>query len=63
MTRALAPDDLYKLRIATDPRVSPDGRLALVTVQTAAPKGDGYRHAIWLVPLDGDGGDGASRAS
>ncbi len=58
MTRALAPDDLYKLRIATDPRVSPDGRHALVTLQTAAPKGDGYRHAIWLVPLDGDGGDG-----
>jgi dipeptidyl aminopeptidase/acylaminoacyl peptidase len=50
--RSLVPDDLYKLRIPTDPRVSPDGRHALVTLQTSAPKGDGYRHAIWIVPLD-----------
>jgi len=57
VTRALAPDDLYKLRIATDPRVSPDGRHALVTLQVSAPKHDGYRHAIWLVPLDADGGE------
>jgi dipeptidyl aminopeptidase/acylaminoacyl peptidase len=54
--RSLVPDDLYKLRIPTDPRVSPDGRHALVTLQTSAPKGDGYRHAIWIVPLDPDGG-------
>ena len=52
MPRALAPDDLYKLRVPTDPRVSPDGSHALVTLQTSAPKGDGYRHAIWIVPLD-----------
>ena len=57
MTRALAPDDLYRLRIATDPRLSPDGATPLVTLQTAAPSSDGYRHAIWLVPLDGDGGE------
>ncbi|MFL5727098.1 MAG: S9 family peptidase [Chloroflexota bacterium] len=56
MPRALAPDDLYKLRVPTDPRISPDGRQALVTVQASAPKRDGYRHALWLVPLDPDGG-------
>ncbi|MFL5749131.1 MAG: S9 family peptidase [Chloroflexota bacterium] len=56
MPRALAPDDLYKLRVPTDPRISPDGRQALVTVQASAPKCDGYRHALWLVPLDPDGG-------
>src|SRR4029450_12191329 len=55
--RALVPDDLYRLRIPTDPRISPDGLHALVTVQTAAPKRDGYRHAIWLVPLDADRGE------
>ena len=53
MTRPARPDDLYALRIATDPRLSPDGRWVAFTVQTAAPRRDGYRHAIWLVPADG----------
>ena len=53
MPRAPRPDDLYRLRIATEPRLSPDGRLAVVTVQTVAPGFDGYRHALWLVPTDG----------
>ena len=47
------PDDLYRLRIATEPRLSPDGRLAVVTLQTVAPGFDGYRQALWLVPTDG----------
>ncbi len=53
MPRAPRPDDLYRLRIATEPRVSPDGRFAAVTLQTVAPGFDGYRHAIWLIPTDG----------
>ena len=53
MARPIAPDDLYRLRIPTDPRLSPDGSRAIVTVQTSAPRRDGYRHAIWLVPIDG----------
>jgi dipeptidyl aminopeptidase/acylaminoacyl peptidase len=53
LARPLAPDDLYRLRIPTDPRLSPDGSRATVTVQTSAPRRDGYRHAIWLVPIDG----------
>ncbi|HEX5015770.1 MAG TPA: S9 family peptidase [Candidatus Limnocylindrales bacterium] len=57
MPRALAPEDLYKLRIPTDPRVSPDGRHGLVTLQTSAPRGDGYRRSLWLVPLDEDAGE------
>ena len=52
MARSLAPEDLFSLRIPTDPRLSPDGGHALVTVQTSAPRHDGYRHAIWLVPID-----------
>ncbi|HTG41310.1 MAG TPA: DPP IV N-terminal domain-containing protein, partial [Methylomirabilota bacterium] len=53
MARPIAPDDLYRLRIPTDPRLSPDGTRAMVTVQTSAPRRDGYRQAIWLVPIDG----------
>ncbi len=56
MARSLAPDDLYRLRIPTDPRLAPDGSACLVTLQTSAPRHDGYRHAVWLVPLDGPGG-------
>ena len=55
MARPLAPEDLYALRVPTDPRLSPDGSMALVTVQSAGPKKDAYRHAIWLVPLEGKG--------
>src|SRR5512146_1809392 len=52
MPRAPRPDDVYRLRIATEPRLSPDGRLAVVTLQTVAPGFGGYRRAIWLVPTD-----------
>jgi dipeptidyl aminopeptidase/acylaminoacyl peptidase len=55
VTRPFRPDDLYGLRIATDPRLSPDGSLAVFTVQTVAPPKDGYRHALWSVATDGDG--------
>jgi dipeptidyl aminopeptidase/acylaminoacyl peptidase len=52
LSRAPRPDDLYRLRIATEPRLSPDGRHVAVTLQTVAPGFDGYRHALWLVPTD-----------
>ncbi len=51
--RAPRPDDLYRLRIATEPRLSPDASQVAFTVQTAAPRRDGYRSALWLVPADG----------
>jgi dipeptidyl aminopeptidase/acylaminoacyl peptidase len=53
LRRPPRPDDLYRLRVATQPRLSPDGRLAVFTVQTVAPGFDGYRQAIWAVPTDG----------
>jgi dipeptidyl aminopeptidase/acylaminoacyl peptidase len=53
MTRPARPDDLHALRVATDPRLSPDGRWVAFTVQAAAPRLDGYQHALWLVPADG----------
>jgi dipeptidyl aminopeptidase/acylaminoacyl peptidase len=48
------PSDLYRLRIPTEPRLSPDGRLAVVSLTTTAPRHDGYRTALWLVPTNGD---------
>ena len=53
MPRPPRPDDLFRLRIATEPQLSPDGRSVALTLQTVAPGFDGYRHAIWLVPVDG----------
>ena len=53
MTRPFRPDDLYRFRIATDLRLSPDGSLIAFTIQTVAPTRDGYRHALWLVSTDG----------
>jgi acylaminoacyl-peptidase len=52
-TRPFAPEDLYRFRVATDPRLAPDGRLVVFTMQTVAPLRDGYRHAIWAVDADG----------
>jgi dipeptidyl aminopeptidase/acylaminoacyl peptidase len=53
MPRPPRPEDLYRLRVPTEPRLSPDGKLVAFTLQTVAPTHDGYRHAIWLVPVDG----------
>jgi dipeptidyl aminopeptidase/acylaminoacyl peptidase len=52
VTRPPRPDDLYRLRIPTQPALSPDGRWVVVTLQTVAPGFDEYRHALWLVPTD-----------
>ena len=52
MPRPPRPDDVYRLRIATQPALSPDGRWAVVTLQTVAPGFDEYRHALWLVATD-----------
>jgi dipeptidyl aminopeptidase/acylaminoacyl peptidase len=45
--------DVHRLRIPTEPRLSPDGRFAVVALTTAAPRHDGYRTALWLVPTTG----------
>ncbi len=51
--RPPTPEDLYRLRVPTDPRLSPDGAFVAFTVQSIAPTYDGYRHAIWVAPTDG----------
>jgi dipeptidyl aminopeptidase/acylaminoacyl peptidase len=48
--RPPTPVDFYRLRIPTEPRLSPDGRFAIVALTTTAPLHDGYRTALWLVP-------------
>jgi dipeptidyl aminopeptidase/acylaminoacyl peptidase len=52
-TRPFRPDDLYRLRVATEPRLSPDGSRVAFSLQTVSPGKDGYRHAIWAVDADG----------
>ena len=50
---AMRPNDVYELRWADDPRISPDGRtVAFVAIGVDREEND-YRAAIWLVPLDG----------
>ena len=55
MPRPFRPDDLFRFRVAMDPRLSPSGDRIVFSVQTVAPTKDGYRHAIWSVPADGSG--------
>lgn len=53
MPRPARPDDLYRLAVPFEPRLSPDGRLVAFTVKRSATGKDDYRHAIWLAPTDG----------
>jgi len=53
--RPARPVDLYRLQVPFDPRLSPDGRTVAFTVKASAVGLDGYRHAIWTVPVDGSG--------
>ena len=53
MPRAARPDDLYRLRVPTDPRLSPDGRTVAFTVKQVSPGKDAYRQSVWLGPIDG----------
>jgi dipeptidyl aminopeptidase/acylaminoacyl peptidase len=49
----LKPEDIYRLRSVSDPRLSPDGtRVAFVVTQADEASND-YRSAIWIVPSDG----------
>ena len=59
MTRPPASDDLYRLRIPTDPRLAPGGGRVAFTVQVVAAGRDGYRHAIWGVGIAAETGAGA----
>jgi dipeptidyl aminopeptidase/acylaminoacyl peptidase len=53
VTRPFQADDLYRFRVATEPRLSPDGARVVFTLQTVAPSKDAYRQALWTVDVDG----------
>jgi acylaminoacyl-peptidase len=51
--RAPTPEDLYRILVPTDPRLSPDGTTVTFTVQRVRPGFDGYASAIWAASTDG----------
>ncbi|HEX5499292.1 MAG TPA: S9 family peptidase, partial [Thermomicrobiales bacterium] len=53
MTRPIAADDLFAVRIVGDPRLSPDGTRVAYVVTRLDREADDYRSAVWLAPLDG----------
>jgi dipeptidyl aminopeptidase/acylaminoacyl peptidase len=49
----MRPSDVYKLRWADDPRISPDGRMVAFVAWQIDREANDYVGSIWLVPLDG----------
>ena len=49
----MRPPDVYELTSASDPRVSPDGRLIAYVVTRIDRAESAYRSSIWVVPVDG----------
>ncbi len=57
MSQAITAEDLYKWKWISDPQVSPDGKQIAYVVKTVDQDAGEYRHAIWVVPTDGEIGD------
>ena len=53
MPRPARPDDLYRLAVPSQPRLSPDGSRVVFSVKRTSVGKDGYRQAIWSAPVDG----------
>lgn len=51
--RPWTSDDVLGLRVVTDPRVSPDGRLVAYVVESLNGEKDAYQTDVWLVPAAG----------
>ena len=49
----MAPDDIYELVAASDPRLSPDGATVAFVVTWIDRAENDYRSAIFLAPIDG----------
>src|ERR1700730_6006939 len=51
--RAITIDDYFQIRTVHDPRLSPDAKWVLYTVNTAQLKDDKNEERIWMVPSTG----------
>lgn len=51
--RGLTYEDIFLLREASDPRLSPDARTVAFVVTSADPEADENRSSIWCIPADG----------
>src|SRR5580765_8430308 len=49
----MRPDDVYDLTWVGDARISPDGASVAYVVTSVDREENGYRSAIWVVPLAG----------
>jgi dipeptidyl aminopeptidase/acylaminoacyl peptidase len=57
MSRAITAEDVYRWKWVSDPQMSPDGKQIAYVVKTIDQEAGEYRHAIWVVPTDGQIGD------
>jgi Tol biopolymer transport system component len=51
--RGFRPEDAFRLRVATAPALSPDGRRVAFMVSQTDEEADRLRASIWVVPADG----------
>lgn len=51
--RGFLPDDLWRLRTVSDPRLSPDGSQVAFVLATPDPDTDKMATGIWVAPADG----------
>ncbi len=51
--RPWTSDDVLALKVVSDPRVSPDGRLVAYVVESLNGEKDAYQTDVWLVPVAG----------
>jgi dipeptidyl aminopeptidase/acylaminoacyl peptidase len=53
--RPITPEDYYAIEVASDPQISPDGKLVAYVVTSIDRKQNRKRSEIWIVPFDGRG--------
>ena len=51
--RAFRPEDVFRLRTASEPDLSPDGRRVAFVVTDTDEEADRLRLSIWVAPVDG----------
>ncbi len=51
--RAMVPQDLTRIRFASDPQIAPDGRTVAFVVTTLSEDKDEYLSNIWVVSATG----------